>query len=158
MKAILSIFILLGFTSYSQSNSNSNPKTKINTDSINWVKENPNWDKEVSQNKKHLNRLEISKTDKTVSLFADIKRDHRIFGYEKPDKNSKKMILFSVWTFDVKDNPCDCTFGSYYQITGTDLTLKYLGMEKSFIKVDVIKSGNKMGTVFFEKKWVTFEQ
>lgn len=126
---------------------------KINKDSLEWEKQS-----HVFTDAEYLNKLQVSKQDGTVRLHSDIKKDHRIFGYEKPDVKSKRKILFSVFTFDVKDNPCNCEFGSYYETSSMkDITLKYVGEVKSFIEVDLLQSDTKLGTVYFEKKWVEFE-
>lgn len=125
----------------------------INKDSLDWEKQGF-----VFLEGDHLNKLEVSKRDSIVSLYSNIRHDHRIFGYEKPDVKSKRKILFSVFTFDVKDNPCNCEFGSYYETSSLkDITLKFVGKTKSFIKVDLLQDGNKLDRVYFEKKWVEFE-
>lgn len=125
----------------------------INKDSLEWETQG-----NVFLEGDHLNKLQVSKRDSMVSLYSDIKRDHRIFGYEKPNLQSEKMILFSVFTFDVKGNPCNCPLGSYYQTAPNDTyQLKYTGKEKSFIKVAVYKDDIKLGAVYFEKKWVEIE-
>jgi len=53
----------------------------------------------------------IFRSDNSVWLESDIKLDHRFFGYEKPDTTSGKLILFSVFTPDVEDNPYHCPLG-----------------------------------------------
>ena len=62
---------------------------------------------------KHMKKALIEK-DSTIFLFADMKRDHRIYGYKKKDIYSTKMILFSIFTNDVENNPSDCKYGAYY--------------------------------------------
>ena len=69
----------------------------------------------------------ISKADSIISLTANIRRDPRIFGYQKPDINSKKMILLSVFTKDVEGNPFKCAYGSYYQTSNMkSMDIKFL--------------------------------
>ena len=146
---ILLLILSISLNTYSQSRET----RKINKDSLEWEKQG-----NVFLEGDHLNKLEVSKRDSIVHLYSNIRSDHRIFGYEKPDVKSKKKILFSVFTFDVKDNPCNCIFGSYYQTPSSEeLTLKYVGKEKTFIKVDIYQNSIKSGTVYFEEKWVDFE-
>ncbi|MBI1226025.1 MAG: hypothetical protein GC192_12385 [Bacteroidetes bacterium] len=57
----------------------------------------------------------IIEKDSTVFLFANMKRDHRIFGYEQPDTSSRKMFLLSIFTDEVEGNPFGCPFGAYYE-------------------------------------------
>jgi len=133
--------------------SQSKETRKINRDSLEWEKQG-----NVFLEGDHLNKLEISKNDSIVRLYSNIRLDHRIFGYEKPDLGAKKKILFSVFTFDVEDNPCNCAFGSFYETSSMKgITMKYIGKEKSFVKVAVLKNNIKLGDVYFEKKWVEFE-
>lgn len=132
------------------------PKRK--SDSLKWESTHKSWAKEPVLNDKSYNKLSISRRDSTMTLTSDIKKDHRIFGYGSPDKNSKKVLLFSVWTHDVEGNPCKCAYGSYYQTMGIkDLDLKYLGTEKDFIKAGVYAKGRLSGMVYFEKRWTEFD-
>ena len=147
MIKFLIIFLLsISLNTYSQTK-------EVNKDSLDWEKQGNAFLED-----EYLNKLEVSKRDGSVRLYSDIKKDHRIFGYEKPNVQSKKILLFSVFTFDVKDNPCNCEFGSYYETSSMkDIKLKYVGDVKSFIKVDLLQNNTKLGTVYFEKKWVAFE-
>lgn len=52
----------------------------------------------VQNNGQDFNRLIFDEKDSTMWLTADIKLDHRIFGYERPDTTSGKLILLSVFT------------------------------------------------------------
>jgi hypothetical protein len=153
---ILFLFSLIGFNCYSQSNK-SNSVKKINRDSLNWEKENPNWEKFIFTEKDFVNKIQISKKDSMMSLYSSMQKECRIFGYEKPDKNCKKMILISIWTFDVKGNPSNSKYGSYYETNSMDdLELKYIGNENSFIKAALLKNKMKISTIYFEKKWLEF--
>lgn len=126
---------------------------KINKDSLEWEKQG-----NAFLDNDYLNKLEVSKRDGNVRLHSNIRFDHRIFGYEKPDLKSKRLLLFSVFTFDVKDNPCNCAFGSFYDTSSMDgITMRYAGNEKDFVKVDLLQNNSKLATVYFEKRWVDFE-
>jgi hypothetical protein len=147
---------LIGYNGYSQSNKNIGGK-KINRDSINWEKENPNWEKNIFTQNEIVNKIQISKKDSIMSLYSSMQKECRIFGYDKPNKNSKKMILLSIWTFDVKGNPSNCKYGSYYDTNSMDnLELKYIGKDNSFIKAALVKNTIKISTIYFENKWVEF--
>lgn len=57
----------------------------------------------------------IDKETKEFYLRADIKKEHKFFGYSMPTKKSTRLICFSVFTNDVKDNPFKCLLGAYYE-------------------------------------------
>jgi len=100
----------------------------------------------------------IYKRDSSFHVYNNIRADYRIIGYELPDTNSAKMILFSVFTSDVQDNPFQCPYGSYYDSAqGDELAIKYIGEQGSFIKA-MIRGSKKPVTVYFEKKWVEFDE
>ncbi|NNT73142.1 hypothetical protein HKT18_13030 [Flavobacterium sp. IMCC34852] len=147
--ALIKILLLFCCLSYSQN-------SIVNLDSINWEKENVNWEKNIFSEPEFVNKLEVSKSDNSMNLYASMQKECRIFGYQKPNKNSKKMILLSIWTFDVEDNPSNCPFGSYYETSSMDMELKYLGKENSFVKAALIKDQKQIAIVYFEKKWVEF--
>jgi hypothetical protein len=98
------------------------------------------------------------KGDSTIHLTANIRQDHRIFGYENPDIKSERLFLLSVFTNDIKNNPFGCKLGAYYQTSNMDdITLKYISTTGDFIKAEAIDKTNKSTTIYFEKKWVEFE-
>lgn len=149
MKSLFTLLLISTLSAVSQSKE----IRKTNKDSLDWELQG-----NVFLEGDNLNKLQVTKQDSIVRLYSNIRHDHRIFGYEKADLKSRKKILFSVFTFDVKDNPCNCVFGSYYETSSMEgITMKYTGKEKSFIKVELLESKTKLGTVYFEKKWVEFE-
>ncbi|MBO9618042.1 MAG: hypothetical protein J7539_03315 [Niabella sp.] len=104
-----------------------------------------------------LNKAYVSlhKGDSTIVLKANIRLDHRIFGYARPDTNAERVLLLSVFTNDVQGNPFRCRLGAYYETDEMkDFYLKYLGSEGAFIKAIAIDSSNNGVPVYFEKKWV----
>lgn len=142
--------LLICSLSYSQNRS-------INNDSIKWEKENPNWEKWIFSEPEFINKLEISKKENSINLYQSKNKEFRIFGFEKASKNSKKLILFSIWTFDVENNACNCKFGSYYYIGNENgVDLNFIREYGSFIEAAVIKNKKQLGLVYFEKKWVKF--
>ncbi len=97
--------------------------------------------------------------DSSLWLVTNMRMDHRIFGYEKPDITSKKMILLSIFTDEVKDNPFKCPYGAYYSTSDMkDMQLKFISRAGDFIKVAILKNGTKETDVYMEKKWITFEK
>ena len=112
-------------------------------------------------NEDALNKIYIplKRSDSSFYLHADIKRDHRIFGYAQPDTNSEKMILFSVFTDEVQNNPLKCKYGAYYEInTGNqNFSLKYSGKKYEFIVAELTDSLNKKRDIYFKKKWIEIE-
>ena len=96
--------------------------------------------------------------DSTIDLTANIRQDHRIFGYAKPDIKSERLLLLSVFTNDVENNPFGCKLGAYYDTGGMDeLTLKYISTNGNFVKATAIDKTNNSTTIYFEKKWIDFE-
>ena len=96
--------------------------------------------------------------DSTINLIANIRQDHRIFGYAKPDINSERLLLLSIFTNDVENNPFGCKLGAYYDTGGMgELTLKYISTTGTFVKAIATDNTNKSTTIYFEKKWIDFE-
>ncbi|VBB43666.1 conserved exported hypothetical protein [uncultured Paludibacter sp.] len=96
--------------------------------------------------------------DSTINLTANIRQDHRIFGYAKPDVKSERLLLLSVFTNDVENNPFGCRLGAYYDTGGiNELTLKYNSTTGNFVKATAIDKANNLTTIYFEKKWIEFE-
>ncbi|QDW24822.1 hypothetical protein FFJ24_008355 [Pedobacter sp. KBS0701] len=101
----------------------------------------------------------INLNDSTLTIYGNIRADYRIFGYEKPDTNSRKLILFSVFTTDVKGNPYRCPYGAYYatsEMQNTSIT--YIGSTGSFIKASVVQAQQVQIPVYILKDWVEFEK
>ncbi len=104
----------------------------------------------------------IIEKDSTIWLRADMKRDHRFFGYEKPAVTSRRLILFSIFTNDVENNPFGCVYGSYYQTAGwgDSLRLKFVARNGNFIRARLIKTDIDrimIADMYFENKWLKFE-
>ena len=119
-------------------------------------KENPN---NLTVDEDYIQKATVSKSDSSIWLTANMKLDHRIFGYDKPDTTSRKMILISIFTNDVEGNPFKCPFGSYYQTSDmTDMEIKYVCKDGKFIKANVFKNSVLQGTVYIDKKWIEFEE
>ena len=97
--------------------------------------------------------------DSTIFLHANIRKDHRIFGYAKPYLDSQKLILISVFTSDVKDNPFNCQFGAYYDTSGMkDMELKYVGMRGDFIEANIVQYDTSSTPTYIEKIWIEFDE
>ncbi len=83
-----------------------------------------------------------------------MKKDHRFFGYEKPDTTSKRVILFSIFTSDVDGNPFDMELGSHYDTNSIeDFTLKFLSDDGQFSKIEAT---GKNQIIYIENKWIQF--
>uniref|UniRef100_UPI00404A8A1E hypothetical protein n=1 Tax=Fulvivirga sp. TaxID=1931237 RepID=UPI00404A8A1E len=98
----------------------------------------------------------LSKGDSSFQITADMRMDHHFFGYAAPNLNSEKLILFSIFTDEVDNNPNNCRLGAYYDTNSLQkLTLKYCSPIGDFIKV--IATRDKIKTeLYFEKKSVIF--
>lgn len=97
--------------------------------------------------------------DSSIWINANIRKAHRIFGYKNKDIFSEKMILFSIFTNEVKNNPFDCKYGAFYDTSNMkDMDLKYIATENGFLKIGLIKNGDIIDEVFMLKKWFEFEK
>lgn len=112
-------------------------------------------------NEEALNHISIplSRGDSALYLTANMRADHRIFGYSEPNTRSEKLLLFSIFTNEVEKNPFRCKYGSYYDIGNysQSFSLKYKSKENNFIKVQLTDSLLHKTNVYFEKKWVDIE-
>lgn len=104
----------------------------------------------------HVNKLIISRKDSLIWITSSKYLEHRIFGYEKPNLNSKKMILISCFTADVENNPFELPLGAYYEFDKNHKA-KFLKNEKEFIVTKFILNEKDIENVYFEKKWIEFE-
>ena len=109
-----------------------------------------------------INYTEISKamvqSDSTILLHANMKKDHRIFGYQRPNLESKKVLLLSVFTDEVDGNPFALKHGAYYDSNGMmDKTLKFSSEKSGFIEVTILQNAKILDTIYFEEEWVEFE-
>jgi hypothetical protein len=95
--------------------------------------------------------------DSTINLTAYMRKDHRFFGYATPDVTSERLILFSIFTDDVQNNPFGCKLGAYYDTRIDSLTLKYVSTKGNFVQAKAVDKTNQSTTVYFEKKWIDFE-
>jgi len=106
-----------------------------------------------------INKATISKTDSIIRLNAVMRLDHKIVGYEKPNVKSRKMIMLSIFTSDVKDNPNHCPFGAYYDTTNMNgLSIKYLATQGNFIKAALLEDNQTKAIVYFEKNWMEWPE
>ena len=97
--------------------------------------------------------------DNSIWLTASMKKDHRIFGYKSKNIYSEKMILFSVFTNEVENNPFGCRYGAFYDTNGMkDIKLKYVSREYDFLKIEIIQAGKTIDEVYMLEKWFEFEK
>lgn len=102
--------------------------------------------------------VSLTDGDSTIYLTANIRQDHRIIGYAKPDTKSERLLLLSLFTDDVEKNPFGCKLGAYYDTSGMgELTLKYVSTTGNFVKALAIGSKNTPTPIYFEKKWIEFQ-
>ncbi|MBC7947777.1 MAG: amidohydrolase family protein [Chitinophagaceae bacterium] len=103
-------------------------------------------------------KAHVSLQDSLIDLSANIRKDHRIFGYAHPDVKSERIFLLSVFTNDVENNPFNCRLGAYYDTRGMkDLTLKYMASVGEFVRAIAIDKSNKSTVLYFERKWIEFD-
>jgi ribosomal protein S24E len=116
--------------------------------------------KDTQMNEEFFQKAIIDLNDSSFTVYQNIRADYRIFGYQKPDTSAKKMILFSVFTSDVEDNPYKCPLGSYYYSGALqDTKIKYIKNNGKFVETHLIKETNILPTpIFFLRNWVEFEK
>ncbi len=108
-------------------------------------------------NEEAMQKAVIDKRDSSFHVYSNIRADYRIIGYESPDTNSRKMVLFSVFTSDVENNPFNCPYGSYYDSAqGDELLIKYIGQRESFLEATIRGAKKPTARVYFQKKWAEF--
>lgn len=116
--------------------------------------------KSVDESKDNLTKafVLLSNGDSTIHLTANIRKDHRIFGYANPDINSERLLLFSVFTSDVESNPFGCKLGAYYDTSSIrEFTLKYTSTKGSFVQASATDTSGQSTVLYFDKKWIVFE-
>lgn len=96
---------------------------------------------------------------KAFYLQSNIRLDHKFFGYAKPVLSSQKLILFSVFTNDVKDNPHKCSLGAYYETSGLPQgdNIEYMSSGKKFCKMKYVTMSGAETIFYFEKRHLRFE-
>ena len=112
----------------------------------------------IINDEEYINKVVVSLSDSTIFLSANMKLDHRIFGYSKPNTQSKKLLLLSIFTNDVENNPFKCELGAYYDTNRMEnMDLKFIQSIKDFVEVTVFDhNSNKVTTVYFEKRFIDF--
>ena len=104
-----------------------------------------------------IQKASMDPRDSSIWIVANMKEDHRIFGYEKPATDSKKMILLSVFTNDVENNPFQLPYGAYYGTDGMkNSRLKFNSYQGKYIKAELLKDNQKK-IIYFESKLMEFE-
>lgn len=118
------------------------------------IKENDS----VKVDETNIQKATISLEDSLIWIKANMRLDHRIFGYEKPNLDSKKMLLISIFTIDVEKNPFNCKYGAYYESDEMqDIKLKFKENLGQFAKIELFKE-NDSKIIYFENKWLEFEE
>ncbi|NTE04450.1 hypothetical protein G6M26_05760 [Agrobacterium tumefaciens] len=112
----------------------------------------------TQMNEDAFQKASVNLQDSSLVVYGNIREDYRIFGYEQPDTNSRKLIFFSVFTTDVKGNPYHCPYGAYYATSDMiNSEIKYLSSTGNFIKANFIKNKKVLTPIYMLKDWVKFE-
>ncbi|MBC8984959.1 hypothetical protein H9X96_04130 [Pedobacter sp. N36a] len=143
------------------SSTNNDHVESIQKDSIKPAPKKIKKPEELVQNEinaEFIQKAIVYRRDSSLNIFGNIRADYRIFGYQKADTNSRKLLLVSVFTSDVKDNPYRCEYGAYYSSSDIENTrLKYVRKTGDFIEANLIKNGVILTPIFFQKNWVEFK-
>lgn len=96
--------------------------------------------------------------DSMLYLDANMRKDHRIFGYAQPDTLSERLLLLSVFTNDIEGNPFELPLGAHYELDMyKQIRIKYQDHDEDFLKAIATDSVGKKTTLYFERKWVQLE-
>ncbi|MES2516928.1 MAG: hypothetical protein V4585_02400 [Bacteroidota bacterium] len=100
----------------------------------------------------------IDKQTKQFSLTANIRQDHKFFGYAEANINAKKMIVFSVFTTDVEGNPYKCPLGAYYDTSGLPEgdQIMFVSTVGNFTKLNYINAKKEVTSIYIRRKYVDF--
>lgn len=129
-------------------------KMGINLDSLDKANE-----AQLTPYEEYWNKISVQSRDSTLWLNSEMRLDHRIFGYKKPNIKSKRLLFLSIFTNDVEGNPFQCKYGSYYSTTlGEERKLKYISEENNFVKTIFLDHNRVLDTIYFERKWIEFEE
>lgn len=100
----------------------------------------------------------VDRQTKEFHLVANMKKDHRIFGYRDPNTHSPKMIFFSIFTADVDGNPNNCPLGSYYDTSGLKEgdSIVFVNFTGDFAKMNYITAKGKKTIFYFQRNSFRF--
>jgi hypothetical protein len=102
----------------------------------------------IGQNTGH-----VDKKTKEFFITSTPKAEYKIFGYQFPNITTKKMICFSTFSYDVRDNLNKCPLGSYFDTSFMKEgdRIIYLGMVGSFGKMNFITGSGKKTLIYIPK-------
>lgn len=101
----------------------------------------------------------VSKPDNVFAIYGDRDQmgDYIIFGYDQPNKESKKLICFSNLTDQVENNPNKCDLGSYYDTSMLEFLEIYLiSNTEDFTKLKLVKNGGEY-IFYIQTKEIAFK-
>ena len=151
---LIAISIVFGLSLCSCSNSGSQSKSSQQLDSLQYNNARSSWLDTKPENTKAYINLQ----DSSFSMRADMKKDHKFYGFANADTNSTPLILFSIFTSDVDGNPEALSLGSFYDTQDAEeagIILKLESRGNSFSKFLII--GKENNSVYFENKHLIFE-
>lgn len=115
------------------------------------------------EEEEHSSPAVVYSDDDIIYVYADMRQDFRMFGYAEPDTTSRKMILYSIFTYDVESNPYHCPFGAYYETNGLmNGKLRIISKDDpQFIKAEIldidIPGNTSSNIVYFLKGLISFK-
>lgn len=101
----------------------------------------------------------VSKPDNVFAIYGDRDQmqDYIIFGYDQPNKESKKLICFSNLTDQVENNPNKCDLGSYYDTSMLEfLEIYFISTTEDFTKLKLVKNGGEY-IFYIQTKEIAFK-
>lgn len=112
--------------------------------------------REYVENSDEFNKFFMYDDDHTMSLklVSHMTSRHRILCYDSPSLTANPILLYSIYTSDVQNNPFGFEFGAYYDEIGPDSKMYFLGFDGDFVKAEYIDKAGKEHIVYFERHWL----
>ena len=102
----------------------------------------------------------INRETKAFTLVANMREDHRIYGYSAASLRAKKLLLFSIFTSDVKGNPHHLPLGAYYDTHGLKEgdQIKFVSDGPvGFVKLSFVSAGRGATPFYVQRRFVGFD-
>ena len=104
-------------------------------------------------------KAHVDQKTKEFWLTANMRQDHEFFGYASASVGAKKLILFSVFTNAVKDNPYNCPLGAYYDTNGlkTNDKIVFVSADRAFVKLNYVSAAQEITPFYVQRRFVRIQ-
>lgn len=100
----------------------------------------------------------VDKKTKAFAVKAELADHYSVIGFAEPDRGSKKVILFSVFGNEVKDNPMNLPLGAYAETTALKEgeRIEFDSESGPFVKLNFIHPDNSITPFYLARSFVKF--